>query len=87
MKLEFIPASPMETAKQQNPFDTCPVCGATVERKQIGQKMGWSCVTGGFAHYYQTKYGYLKQWFTSGQGNLREPVINAMNCIQTDYAA
>ena len=87
MTLKLVPAPTIETIRQQEPFDTCPVCGATIERQKIGQKLGWSCAMGGFAHYYQVKYGYLKQWFTSGQGNLREPVINAMNCVQADYAA
>lgn len=77
----------MEMGQQQDKPNTCPICGATVEHQRVGQNMGWSCVLGGFAHYYQARYGYLKQWFTSGQGNLREPVISAMNCVQTDYAA
>ena len=58
----------------------CPVCGAMVEARQIGEKAGWACLVGGYAHYYQAQYGYLKRWFTSGEGNLREPVIQAMNC-------
>lgn len=87
MKLELFPAPLKETTHPQEPINACPICGATIERQSIGKNMGWSCAMGGFAHYYQTKYGYLKQWFTSGQGNLREPVIHAMNCVQTDYAA
>ena len=87
MALEPVPAPLTETVKQQDTLTNCPICGAMVEHQRVGQNMGWSCVMGGFAHYYQAKYGYLKQWFTSGQGNLREPIIRAMNCIQTDYAA
>jgi hypothetical protein len=58
----------------------CPVCGAMTETQRIGKKAGWTCVVGGYAHYYQTRYGHLERWFTSGEGNLREPVIRAMNC-------
>ena len=58
----------------------CPICGGIVEAKEIGFKLGWICLVGGYAHYYQARYGHLKRWFTSGQGNLREPVIQAMNC-------
>ncbi len=58
----------------------CPVCGAMVQANRFGSKVGWTCLMGGFAHYYQARYGYLKQWFTSGEGNLREPVIQAMRC-------
>ena len=58
----------------------CPVCGAMVESKKIGTNIGWSCLSGGYAHYYQAQYGHLERWFTSGEGNLREPVISAMNC-------
>ena len=87
MKLELYSAPLSITNEQNDLFQTCPICGAMVERQRIGQRMGWSCTMGGYAHYYQSKYGYLKQWFTSGKGNLREPVIKAMNCVQTDYAA
>jgi hypothetical protein len=58
----------------------CPVCGAMIEVGKIGGKSGWKCLAGGYAHYYQARYGYLERWFTSGEGNLREPVIRAMNC-------
>ena len=58
----------------------CPVCGATIEVRKIGGKSGWKCLAGGYAHYYQAQYGHLERWFTSGEGNLREPVIGAMNC-------
>ena len=58
----------------------CPVCGAMTEARQIGTRPGWTCVVGGYAHYYQAQYGHLERWFTSGEGNLREPVIRAMNC-------
>jgi hypothetical protein len=86
MKLELYPV-PLLKTDERTDTQTCPICGAKVERQRIGQKAGWSCTTGGYAHYFQTEYGYLKQWFTSGKGNLREPVIDAMNCVQTDYAA
>ena len=59
----------------------CPICGGMVKEKQIGQKSGWICLVGGYAHYYQARYGHLKRWFTSGKGNLREPVIQAMDCV------
>ena len=58
----------------------CPVCGAMVEVQKFGSKTGGSCLSGGYAHYYQAQYGHLERWFTSGEGNLREPVISAMNC-------
>lgn len=58
----------------------CPICGGMVEAKEIGDKSGWICLAGGYAHYYQARYGHLKRWFTSGKGNLREPVIQAMDC-------
>lgn len=58
----------------------CPICGAMVEGKQVGKNTGWVCIAGGYAHYYQAKYAHLEQWFTSGEGNLREPLIGAMNC-------
>jgi hypothetical protein len=51
-----------------------------IEAKKIGDKAGWICLVGGYAHYYQVRYGHLKGWFTSGEGNLREPLIGAMNC-------
>ena len=60
--------------------NTCPVCGARTQNIAIGDKAGWTCLAGGYAHYYQARYGHLEQWFTSGEGNLREPVIQAMNC-------
>ena len=58
----------------------CPVCGGMTEAQRIGTRPGWTCLVGGYAHYYQAQYGHLERWFTSGEGNLREPVINAMNC-------
>ncbi len=74
------PQTQPRSVQQKDVPQTCPVCGASVERRRVGKEMGWSCRIGGYAHYYQIKYGYLKQWFTSGTGNLREPVIAAMNC-------
>jgi hypothetical protein len=59
---------------------TCPICGAMTQDRQMGDKTGWVCLAGGYAHYYQARYGHLERWFTSGEGNLREPVIQAMNC-------
>ena len=50
------------------------------ETQRIGKRSGWTCLVGGYAHYYQAQYGHLERWFTSGEGNLREPVISAMNC-------
>ena len=67
------------TAKAQAQ-QICPICGALIQDEQIGNKPGWICLAGGYAHYYQARYGHLKRWFTSGEGNLREPVIQAMNC-------
>ena len=61
-------------------LNACPVCGAMVEARQVAGKTGWTCLAGGYAHYYQARYGHLRRWFTSGQGHLREPVIDAMNC-------
>jgi len=58
----------------------CPICGAMVEARPMGKEKGWVCLVGGYAHYYQARYGYLERWFTSGEGNLREPLIRAMNC-------
>jgi hypothetical protein len=51
-----------------------------VEARPMGKEKGWVCLVGGYAHYYQARYGYLERWFTSGEGNLREPLIRAMNC-------
>lgn len=65
----------------------CPICGAMVECQRIREKMGWVCLAGGLAHYFQARYGYLKGWFTSGEGNLREPVIQAMTCLHAKRAA
>lgn len=59
---------------------TCPICGAAAHAVDIGHRAGWVCSLGGYSHYYQVRYGHLKRWFTSGEGNLREPVIRAMNC-------
>ena len=61
-------------------YNVCPICGADIRDIEIGNKAGWTCLAGGYAHYYQARYGHLEQWFTSGEGNLREPVIQAMNC-------
>ena len=58
----------------------CPICGGMVEAKAFSTQSGWICLVGGYAHYYQARYGHLKRWFTSGKGNLREPVIQAMDC-------
>ncbi len=58
----------------------CPICGAMVERQKIRGQTGWTCLVGGLTHYFQARYGYLERWFTSGEGNLREPVIQAMRC-------
>ena len=57
----------------------CPVCGAMVEPKRLGSRMGWTCLAGGYAHYYESRYAHLEQWFTSGEGNLREPLIQGKN--------
>ena len=57
----------------------CPVCGGMTEGKKIGKGWGWTCLVGGYAHYYQARYAHLERWFTSGEGNLREPLIQAMN--------
>jgi hypothetical protein len=46
----------------------------------LGDKAAWVCLAAGYAHYYQAEYRHLESWFTSGQGNLREPVIEAMTC-------
>jgi hypothetical protein len=75
------PELPAESFKGQG---TCPICGAMTKDAPIGASIGdrarWTCLVGGYAHYYQSRYGHLKQWFTSGEGNLREPLIQAMNC-------
>ena len=57
----------------------CPVCGGMTEDKKVGRERGWICLVGGYAHYYQARYAHLERWFTSGEGNLREPLIQAMN--------
>jgi hypothetical protein len=69
-----------DDASPESAQAACPVCGALTEARQIGDRRGWACLNGGYAHYYQARYGHLKRWFTSGEGNLREPVIDAMNC-------
>ena len=66
--------------KREPQLNACPVCGAMIETRPVGNRKGWTCLAGGYAHYYQARYGHLRRWFTSGQGNLREPVIDAMNC-------
>jgi hypothetical protein len=73
---------PFATPKPERELahETCPICGAMIEARQIAGRSGWTCLAGGYAHYYQARYGHLRCWFTSGQGNLREPVIDAMNC-------
>ena len=78
----ILPVRQMQRADTELPGTpgACPVCGAMVEARRIGSKAGWSCLSGGYAHYYQAQYGHLERWFTSGEGNLREPVISAMNC-------
>lgn len=73
---QYKQANTLMAADQQ----VCPICGATTESRQIGSKPGWICLAGGYTHYYQARYGHLKRWFTSGEGNLREPVIQAMKC-------
>ena len=70
------PAVPEDDA---NHSPVCPVCGAMAESTTIGGQPGWTCLAGGYAHYYQARYGHLKGWSTSGQGNLREPLIDAMD--------
>lgn len=74
----------MPTPRSRKPRDelpvVCPVCGAMVEARRINGRAGWTCLIGGYAHYFQARYGYLERWFTSGEGNLREPLIGAMNC-------
>ena len=83
-QLSLVKAPPKHERGTDSPdvqvHNTCPICGARVQDTEIGNKAGWTCLTGGYAHYYQARYGHLEQWFTSGEGNLREPVIQAMNC-------
>jgi hypothetical protein len=67
------PAAPLESGTRP-----CPICGAMTERQPTG-KIQWICLTGGYAHYYQARYAHLETWFTSGKGNLREPLIQAMD--------
>jgi len=44
---------------------SCPICGAAVVREHFGHHhQGWRCQQGGLAHYYQSHYGYLKNWLT-----------------------
>jgi len=43
---------------------TCPICGAAVKRDRFGGRKGWRCEEGGLIHYYQARYGHLKDWFT-----------------------
>ncbi len=69
-----------EQESEEQAQQGCPICGAMVQAQKIGNRTGWVCLAGGYAHYYQARYGHLEGWFTSGQGNLREPVIQAMNC-------
>lgn len=71
---------PLSEMSERTTQQICPICGAMTENRRMGDKTGWICLAGGYSHYYQTRYGHLKRWFTSGEGNLREPVIQAMNC-------
>jgi|CXWL01.1.fsa_nt_gi hypothetical protein len=45
----------------------CPVCGATVTADHTlssrTRGVGWRCLTGGIAHYWQNKWEALKGWF------------------------
>jgi len=75
-----LPSPDEGPAEQTGTPAFCPVCGAMTETLRIGKRAGWTCLVGGYAHYYQAQYGHLEHWFTSGEGNLREPVIRAMNC-------
>jgi len=59
--------------------EMCPICGVMVEPRRMGARKGWTCLVGGYAHYFEATYGHLEQWFTHGEGNLREPMIRAMN--------
>ena len=43
---------------------SCPICGAAVKPEYFGGCKGWRCEEGGLAHYYQARYGYLKDWLT-----------------------
>ena len=67
----------LEFAKEIPPPQACPICGAMVESRRVGSRMGWTCLASGFDHYFQARYAHLEQWFTSGEGNLREPLIQA----------
>lgn len=69
-QIEFTGSAPAQP-------QACPVCGAMVEPKRFGSRMGWTCLAGGHAHYYQSRYAHLERWFTSGEGNLREPLIQS----------
>lgn len=86
MQTALFRSHPFGERHQEIP-QVCPVCGAMVEAQKIRDRVGWTCWVGGLAHYFQARYGHLKPWFTSGEGNLREPVIQAMDCSSADRAA
>jgi hypothetical protein len=78
-------AAPSRNARHSSTRDeaaglhsACPVCGAMTELRRVGGQTGWVCLVSGYAHYYQARYAHLESWFTSGRGNLREPLIRAM---------
>ena len=73
------PSNKSIRSPQQRPTP-CPICGAMTETTILGDKKGWVCLAAGYAHYYEAEYAHLERWFTSGEGNLREPVIEAMTC-------
>jgi hypothetical protein len=71
--------SRLSPVSQEGGTRPCPICGAMTEQQPTGSKIRWICLTGGYAHYYQARYAHLETWFTSGKGNLREPLIQAMS--------
>ena len=78
--MALLPIYRVRNVQKSALVQTCPICGAMVEGAVIGNQAAWSCLAGGYAHYFQARYGHLEGWFTSGEGNLREPLIRAMNC-------
>jgi len=48
---------------------SCPICGAATRLEYFGVRKGWRCEEGGLAHYYQARYGYLKDWLTRPAGS------------------
>jgi len=90
---EQVVAAQLQWVKQQEQqWDACPICGAEVELlphrikrtpkgTEVVRDRPWRCSEGGFAHYYEARYGHVKEWLvkepsepqtTEDQGDLEQ---------------